>query len=58
MNCYLFGGLHADANLIAFDAEHGNRDIVTYHQGLSDSACQNQHDSLPCSEDPALRRGF
>jgi len=52
MHGYLFRCLHANANLIAFDPEHGNSDIVAYHQGLTHSASQNQHDSLPCSEDP------
>jgi hypothetical protein len=32
--------------LVAFDAEDGHCDVVTYHHGLTDAPCQNQHGSL------------
>jgi hypothetical protein len=40
------GSIDANAHLITFHAQHGNGDIVTYHQGLSDPASQNQHSFL------------
>jgi hypothetical protein len=40
------GSIYANAHLITFHAQHGDGDIITHHQGLSDPASQNQHSFL------------
>jgi hypothetical protein len=42
----LFRRVNANAHLITFNAQHGDSDFVTHHQGLSDPASQNQHSFL------------
>src|SRR5680860_963291 len=43
------GRVHADTHLIAFHPEHGHCYLVTDHQGLSYTTCQNQHPWLSFS---------
>ena len=40
--------LHAYPNLIPLDAQHGDGDVVSNHQGFTHSSRQNQHVSHPC----------
>jgi hypothetical protein len=42
----LFWRVNANAHLITFNAQHGDSDFVTHHQGLSDPSSQNQHSFL------------
>jgi hypothetical protein len=43
MNRDILGRIHTNANLIAFDAEHGHIDLVADHQRLPDSSGKNEH---------------
>jgi hypothetical protein len=43
MDRNVLGCIHANANLIAFDAEHGHVDLIADHQRLPDSSGKNEH---------------
>src|SRR5262249_32950794 len=40
--------IDADADLVALHAQHGDGDVVTDHDRLSDPSCQNQHVTPLC----------
>jgi len=46
VHCNLLRRVNANAHLVTFHAQHGDSDIITHHQGLSDPASQNQHSFL------------
>jgi len=46
MNRNLFRRIYTDANLITFNTQYGDSDLVTNHQCFANTASQNQHDLL------------
>src|SRR5690606_9265706 len=52
---HVLGRGDADAHLVALDAQHRDRDRVSDHQGLADTAGQNQHGSISIGGGPWRR---
>jgi hypothetical protein len=51
VNLYFGRCFYANANLIPFDSQHRNRDVITYNQFFPDPSCQYQHSTLPLVSD-------
>ncbi len=43
MNSNVLGRIHSDSDLVPFYTEHSNGDVITDHEGFSNSARKYQH---------------
>jgi hypothetical protein len=56
VHCHVLGRLDANPDLIAFDAQDGNVDVIANLQGLANSSSEDQHHPSPCFGTPNVLR--